>query len=52
MNSKIYITLAIFAIISAVFFYDIKYIRIRILSNEYPNIAELEKRYEECIEKK
>ena len=28
MNSKIYITLAIFAIISAVFFYDIKYIRI------------------------
>ena len=52
MNPKIYVQLVIVAIISAIFFYDIKYIRIRILSNEYPNIMELEKRYEECIEKK
>ena len=52
MNPKIYIPLVIVAIISAIFFYDIKYIRIRIISNEYPNIMELEKRYEECIEKK
>ena len=52
MNSKIYIIFIICFSILAIFVYDLKYITIRLLSSEYPNIVELQKKYNECIEKK
>ena len=52
MNSNIYIIFIIAFAVLSIFFYDIKYIRIRILKDQYPTMMELQKKYEECLENK
>ena len=35
-----------------VFLYDLKYIEIRILSDDYPDFIEVQNQYDECIKRK
>ena len=52
MNSNIYITFIIALAALSIFFYDIKYIRIRMLKNQYSTMAELQDKYEDCMKEK
>ena len=48
-----YITIAFSMIIVVIFIfiYNLKYIEIKILAEEYPNVIEIQNKYDECIKK-
>ena len=48
----IIIAFSIIIVVILVFMHDLKYIEIRLLAEEYPNIIEIQNKYDECIKKK
>ena len=52
MNNGLIAIFAGILITILVFLYDLKYIEIRILSDDYPDFIEVQNQYDECIKKK
>ena len=52
MNNSIIIIFSGILIGILIFLYDLKYIEIRILAEQYPEFIKIQSQYDECIEKK
>ena len=52
MSNSIIIIFAGILIAILIFLYDLKYIEIRMLAEEYPEFIEIQNQYDECLKKK